>query len=864
MNNILSLSNDKKKDFKNILILFGFLTVEILLIIRFKYWYGSTTDWINQHWAIPDYFRTLFYDTHQLFPNFAFNLGAGQNIYNLAYYGLFSPQVFLSYLFPFVPMIYFIIIYSIITLYADCILFYVWIRKQYDSITTFVITFLFIFSAPLIYHSHHHIMFVNYMPFLLLAYILLNKLNTKNIKAPFLISCLMIIMSSFYFSVGAFISIILYSVFIKLKESSSFKKTIAFVIKAGLCMAVSVMISAILILPTFVSLLSGRSQGNKTIVWTSLLVNLNFLTVLYNPFSLGLTVFCFICLIASLFSKKKNIKFLAICLNIIFFLKIFSYAMNGTMYIEDKVLIPFLPLVLLLAAEYLGVTLDTKRNFVKTSISIGFVLLLSMLYEIIKSDMLTNIIYKLLCALVFTSEVIICCISLYKFRKTQNKKSVYIPLMIVTFIIFTVVNISDKLVPLDRFQYKNDTEIIDKMISDTLKNDPDFYRISNLTDKHNTVNRVYNSEYYESSIYSSIHNKNLNDFYFNGSYNENTFRNSALTVSSDNYIYNLLMGNKYLFTLSTDTPNGYYFVKNYGKFSIFKNDYSLPVGYISDNIMSYNEFNKLEYPYNIEARAVYTIVDNAPQTHFNSKIEKTELIDKPEAVINISNAQNNKIVLKLKKDYTYTYNLKKPVNNCLLLVRMNVDNRSYKNPKDIYIDINGTTNLLTQSDWKYRNENYTFDYMFVASQETDNLDFTFSKGNYSIDGLTIYTIPLEEVNAFCLGIDEFKIDRNKTFGDTIYGTINSEKGGNMVLSVPYDKGFKITVDGIATPYNKVNSDFIGINVDKGNHTIIINYKAPYRNISELISITGLLILFILVIYDILLKKNNKSILKSKS
>ena len=45
------------------------------------------------------YFRQLFYSTGKLLPNLAFNLGAGENLFNFAYYGLLSPVMLVSYLF---------------------------------------------------------------------------------------------------------------------------------------------------------------------------------------------------------------------------------------------------------------------------------------------------------------------------------------------------------------------------------------------------------------------------------------------------------------------------------------------------------------------------------------------------------------------------------------------------------------------------------------------------------------------------------------------------------------------------------------------------------------------------------------------
>ena len=95
--------NNKKRDY-NYLIILGYSLLLILLIISNQTIFGSKIDWLAQHVAFPDYFRNLFYKTHNLLPSFAFSLGAGQNIYNFSYYGLYNPLILISYLFPFIKM----------------------------------------------------------------------------------------------------------------------------------------------------------------------------------------------------------------------------------------------------------------------------------------------------------------------------------------------------------------------------------------------------------------------------------------------------------------------------------------------------------------------------------------------------------------------------------------------------------------------------------------------------------------------------------------------------------------------------------------------------------------------------------------
>ncbi len=159
-----------KKNIIHLCVLTGIYLLFVLALTRFKYAYGSELDWGGQHYAIPDYFRKLFYKTGDFFPSFAPNIGCGENIYNLSYYGLYSPLILFSYLLPFVKMSTYIQIVSIIGIIASLWIFYIWMRQKFTDNTAFALSFVFLFSAPLIFHSHRHIMFVNYMPFLLLGF----------------------------------------------------------------------------------------------------------------------------------------------------------------------------------------------------------------------------------------------------------------------------------------------------------------------------------------------------------------------------------------------------------------------------------------------------------------------------------------------------------------------------------------------------------------------------------------------------------------------------------------------------------------------------------------------------------------------
>ena len=159
-----------KVDIVNCVILGLIVCFVGLIITRFKYEYGSSMDWETQHYEIPNYFRTYFYETGDLLPDFALNLGGGQNIYNYSYYGLLSPIILFSYLLPFVTMETYIQVASFLGVIASVVLVYIWIRGKYTSKVAFYSAFMFTCASPLIFHSHRHIMFVNYMPFAVFKY----------------------------------------------------------------------------------------------------------------------------------------------------------------------------------------------------------------------------------------------------------------------------------------------------------------------------------------------------------------------------------------------------------------------------------------------------------------------------------------------------------------------------------------------------------------------------------------------------------------------------------------------------------------------------------------------------------------------
>lgn len=124
--------------------------------------------------------------------------------------------------------------------------------------------------------------------------------------------------------------------------------------------SLAVLLAGVLLLPTAATLLHGRDATHAAVDWFTLLFPIpNVHYFVYSPFSIGGTFFRFSIFIL-LDAKRHEIRFLSITFLILLCVPFVLYLMNGTMYLDAKAYIPFLPLVLLLMGAVLRAVLQEK------------------------------------------------------------------------------------------------------------------------------------------------------------------------------------------------------------------------------------------------------------------------------------------------------------------------------------------------------------------------------------------------------------------------------------------------------------------------------------------------------------------------
>ena len=842
---------DKVKRYIPYLLLTG-LTLFFCWIFVGRYGiFGAKVDWLSQHSVLPDYFRQQFYATGKLFPEFAANLGGGQNIYHFAYYGLYSPLILPSYLLPFVKMSDYIMAVSITGLTASVLLFYYWLKsRKTDTGTAFILSLMFLLAGPMIGQYSGQIMFVDYMPFLCLALIGVDRYFKQEKSGLFTVSVFLMIMTSFYFSIGGMLSLVLYGLHRYFEQREGNRVTVRSFLRDGLCfvrsMILAVLMSGFFLVPTALALTGGRSKEQNTSFASFFIPQITVERFSYSIYGIGLTTLVITVLLTGLLYRKVYEKVLTYGCVIVLVIPVFAYLLNGGLYIRDKVFIPFLPLLCYLISIYLEKCRKRELSFIAGMIPyIITTIFVYMARNQFVSKGIGESIWRVLLA---ESILFLICYVLYCALKRYHKETKEILMLALPSVICLAVTMNTF------YQMKPDRYVSRKLyrdvvgeqnrqaVKEALKDDDGYYRTEQMgSDDENAadLNRIWDVDQNITSIYSSAYNPDYQTFRQKTFGLEEPFRNGMMQSVSKNPVFQRMMGVRYIVS-DSDVP-GYTLVKKCGTTGIYQNKDAAPVMYATDRVMTEEEYKKLTFPYNQTAFLEYAVVG-----------EHTESSDQ-----NIMTAYEP-VSLKMANNRTTggaeQKTMQQEGQKQILFLRFRVDN-AHPN-KDVAVWINGIRNKLSAKDHVYYNENKIFTYAVPLKDGEDNISVTFGKGKYRLRHVQAYLGSLPERSEL-LYQSEIQVDKKQTEDNVIQGTIRVKKDGWFITSIPYDKHFKIYIDGKETEIQKVNTAFLGCKIESGNHELKIIYHAPGTTTGKILSLIGIAGFLLVLVREKRKQKNTR-------
>ena len=844
---------------------------------------GSQIDWISQHTVLAEYFRQRFYSTHEFFPQFASELGGGQNIYNFAYYGLYSPLVLLSYAFPFLSMEVWFQIMGILTHTADGVLCFFWLNRHLKKPYSICGAMVLMCSSAVVYHTYAQVMFVDYLPFLLLMLIGVDTCRKTKGKVLLIIGAMGTVLTSFYFAPAAFTAVGIY-VLCGTKIESTGKgtgrlKSVLLFLKDCLWQLFPVfygiVLSAFYLCPVLCTLAGGRS-GGKDIQAADLFVpDVMVGKYLYKPYGLGMTAIAVMAVCMWIIRGRKIGKErwkLALLLAVIFLLPVFPWLLNGGLYARSKAFLPFLPLVCFLTASFLETLSDQNQIFSGKQLltcfaAAGAVLLYGAVGSSGEEQLLLVLDLVMIgVGLLFTGTGLS---SLFMSRGRQVKSkwldrpdgltAILTLMMVLAVSIGTAVLSRDTHTERALIQELHDPGV--RIAAETILSEESYavrmeVRGDREYEKANQ-NRILTAGQNLTTCYSSVENPWYTRFRQAIGLEKST-RNRLMLDAQRNPLFLRFMGVKYLIggdcpegwtevSLSGEAENQKEKVSAGGQPRVYRQEKAAPLFYLTAQTMGEKAFQNLTWQEKQIGLLEYAIVpeqkessqekagmENAGKDAEASLSEcgvtfaGTESSDKT-----VSYTEAGKLRIRLKKAAAGRIFMERETQKGeYLFLSFRVKNN--QSGKDVSVTVNGTKNKLSSIHTDYATGDDTFHYVFALPEGTKELSVIYGSGDYELEDISCLTGSVDENRNRSLYQNPVQLTQSSS-GNGYEGLVQADDSGWLVTSLPYDENFHITVDGKEIQPERVNTAFLGVCIKEGNHQVKIWYESAGSQAGLLLS-----------------------------
>lgn len=813
--------------------------------------YGSNTDWLSQHVTLAETIRTACLKQQTLLPDLI-GLGGGSNGYQFAYYGFLRPDILIGCLLPQIPMIKIIIGYMFSVYLCSVLFCYAWLRSETICRTGSWFGSILFMTAGCLFHMHRQIMFVNYLPFLLLAFFCVRKSYRKWLPLCMLMICL----SSFYFAISAFTAVGWYWYRTEVRSGRSITQFLrgSFLKKFIPSAVLAAGMASALLLPVGMSLLEHGRSGSDFSLRTILELfapNPAFNNILFNEYGMGLTLICLYAILTGLRIRQMRADSILFLLFGIF--GIFSYILNGTLYVRPKILIPFMPLLILHCLQMIKHTgLSAAFQAHKPAPPLWpFAVLLPISLLWFSQPQFPWVIADL--------AILFCLCTAIRLRNIfRPEHHTHSPGCCKTALVCSILLL---IAPVGMYFTTAGTEDwvkkSDISTGFTAEESADFemdprWHFDSLVSPLVSGNK-HNTGLLRSTMYSSVTNAAYSELYYDILMTPIRINNRVAILTSDNPFMLRLFSARYLETPADQVPAGYKEIMHSGDTVLAENINSLPSVYFTNETISRKTFESLNDYEKLDAITRLTVVDDSVSDYSETFSEmkswepvlRSAVNNKLPEGLSINQTENG---WDIRADKTCSLSLKidNPMPGNIVLCEFEVRNHT---TEAVVIDINHIRNKLSGLFAPYPNGNDCFHYQFSTDSETgiDRLDITFSKGHYELAGFQWHLY------------DQTLLQRQNITPISRSGTINAETDGYLVTSIPLQKGLKIFVDGKTEELIEVNTAFAGVRLEAGLHTVDFRFIPPGKTAGCIISSVCAALYVILVSADSIRKKVKKEI-----
>ena len=807
-------------------------TIMIILYISVGIIFGEknvlTVDLANQYVEFFGALKNVFNKTTSIF--YTFNKTLGGNFFGIATYYLMSPLNILLILFDRADIPQFILTINILKIGLIGLTSYIYFNKTFKK-QTLSLAFSIVYSLMsynIVYSQN--IMWLDGVIMLPIIFLGIDKLIEKKPTLFYITLTLSIIFNYYIGYMSCIASLLYYSYQIYLKKEKLEKKEILYCIKYIL---ISVLTSGIILIPSIFALLQGKANGLLgDFVPNQKFAILDIITRFYigtfkNSDLLGslpnvyISVIMIVLVIYYFFNKNinKTEKKASLILITLFGIGFVFSPINTIWHtLKNPVGFPFrysfmFDFILLIIAFKSIININKiEKEFIKK-----FTIYALIISLIIDKTLYTNTMYyKILGTFLLMTIYLI-----YLSKKKQKEISKLIILLITVEMSingFTIVY---------NIKYQNKDKY-NKFVTQTGR------IIDNINDKENTLFRLekdysyssndelllnYNGISHFSSVYEGTTNELLGKYLgiFNRFYVTNYYGSTLVT----NSLFNI----KYL--LSEKELPYYEKQKKEYNINIYQNNYNLPIGFMTDKDIENLELQKYQ-PFINQNNILKSMNENIQNVFYknNFEIELNNLkIDETTSKTKYKRINENmpaSIKLKITTNYEgilYTY-------------------MSCEKFKKVDVLLNGKSIIDITDENGYQNN--ILELGKHEANEKLELEFLLLEREIEPKEIMVYTLDLQKFEEAINYLNNEKLEIKEYNKNYLNTRINVQENDKILYtSIPYDKGFKILVDGKTIKPKKIFNSLIGIELEKGTHEIEFKYIPRGLKEGIIISVIGI-------------------------
>lgn len=281
-------------------------------------------------------------------------------------------------------------------------------------------------------------------------------------------------------------------------------------------------------------------------------------------------------------------------------------------------------------------------------------------------------------------------------------------------------------------------------------------------------------------------------------------------------------------------PYGVEKVGEYGKYRLYENPYKVPAFRVTNDF--YNRHHLATMP--VLSRE-HAMLEGVITEDGHAKISAPTSLPYKMTIKNAKLEGKILTVPKRKKPAKITFKLS-TIPKATKSIYMQFYLRANQVRSTFNIHINELTTRRKKGDAKYATG---FDALTLVIPVKKKITLTIPKGQYTFKDVQLFPESYKTLNK--------ALNKNKTndfvwHDDNAKGQVTVKNSNSMLVTpIPFEKGWKATVNGQKVDIQKVNYAFIGLPLEQGKNQVNLHYEPPYwRSVVSLSIVSLLLTIFI--------------------